>query len=61
LLFFVRHPGRAFSKRELMATLWPDSFVEKANLSFQAREQQSDAGRESVVSATVCRAVQQAS
>ena len=35
LLFFVRHPGRAFSKRELMATLWPETFVEEANLSFQ--------------------------
>ena len=27
LLLFVRNPGRAFSKRELMATLWPDTFV----------------------------------
>ena len=35
LLLFVRNPGRAFSKRELMTTLWPDTFVEEANLSFQ--------------------------
>ena len=31
----VRNPGRAFSKPELMTALWPDTFVEEANLSFQ--------------------------
>src|SRR5918995_400866 len=35
LLLMVRSPGRAFSKQELMASLWPDAFVEEANLSFQ--------------------------
>jgi Tol biopolymer transport system component/DNA-binding winged helix-turn-helix (wHTH) protein len=35
LLLFVQSPGRAFSKRELMTALWPDTFVEEANLSFQ--------------------------
>ena len=35
LLLMLRNPGRAFSKQELMAALWPDTFVEEANLSFQ--------------------------
>jgi Tol biopolymer transport system component/DNA-binding winged helix-turn-helix (wHTH) protein len=35
LLLLVRSPGRAFSKQELMTDLWPDMFVEEANLSFQ--------------------------
>ena len=35
LLLLVRSPGRAFSKQELMTALWPDTFVEDANLSFQ--------------------------
>lgn len=35
LLLLVRSPGRAFSKQALMASLWPDTFVEEANLSFQ--------------------------
>jgi Tol biopolymer transport system component/DNA-binding winged helix-turn-helix (wHTH) protein len=35
LLILVRNPRRAFSKQELMAALWPDTFVEEANLSFQ--------------------------
>ena len=35
LLLMVRNPGRAFSRRDLMAALWPDTFVEEANLSFQ--------------------------
>ena len=35
LLLLVESGGRAFSKSELMAALWPDSFVEEANLSFQ--------------------------
>jgi DNA-binding winged helix-turn-helix (wHTH) protein len=36
LLLLVRNPGRAFSKQELMTELWPNTFVEEANLSFQA-------------------------
>ena len=35
LLLLVQSPGRAFSKRELMSALWPDTYVEEANLSFQ--------------------------
>lgn len=35
LLLLVRTPGRAFSKQELISALWPDTFVEEANLSFQ--------------------------
>ena len=35
LLLLVKSSGRAFSKRELMAALWPDTFVEEANLAFQ--------------------------
>src|SRR5690242_20636539 len=33
LLEFVRHPQRVLSKADLMAALWPDTFVEEANLS----------------------------
>jgi DNA-binding winged helix-turn-helix (wHTH) protein/Tol biopolymer transport system component len=35
LLLMLRNPGRALSKQELMTALWPDTFVEEANLSFQ--------------------------
>ena len=35
LLLMAESPGRAFSKQELMSALWPDVFVEEANLSFQ--------------------------
>jgi Tol biopolymer transport system component/DNA-binding winged helix-turn-helix (wHTH) protein len=35
LLLLVQSPGHAFSKPELMTALWPDTFVEEANLSFQ--------------------------
>jgi Tol biopolymer transport system component/DNA-binding winged helix-turn-helix (wHTH) protein len=35
LLFLMKAPGRAFSKQELMAALWPETFVEEANLSYQ--------------------------
>jgi Tol biopolymer transport system component/DNA-binding winged helix-turn-helix (wHTH) protein len=35
LLLLVRSRGRALSKRELMSALWPETFVEEANLSFQ--------------------------
>jgi len=47
LLIFVRSPRRAFSKHELMTALWPDTFVEEANLSFQTsvlRKALSDGG-----------------
>jgi DNA-binding winged helix-turn-helix (wHTH) protein len=48
LLLMVRSPGRAFSKEELMKALWPDAFVEEANLSFQTsalRKALGDGGR----------------
>jgi len=35
LLLLVESGGRALSKSEVMAALWPDSFVEEANHSFQ--------------------------
>jgi Tol biopolymer transport system component/DNA-binding winged helix-turn-helix (wHTH) protein len=35
LTFLVEHQGRVLSKQELMHALWPDTFVEEANLSFQ--------------------------
>jgi len=35
LLLLVRSPGHAFSKQELITALWPNTFVEDANLSFQ--------------------------
>jgi Tol biopolymer transport system component/DNA-binding winged helix-turn-helix (wHTH) protein len=35
LVLLVKSDGRLLSKRELMASLWPDMFVEEANLSFQ--------------------------
>jgi DNA-binding winged helix-turn-helix (wHTH) protein len=35
LRLLVEGASRAFSKQELMAALWPDTFVEEANLSFQ--------------------------
>ena len=35
LRLLVESAGRAFSKQELMAALWPDTCVEEANLSFQ--------------------------
>jgi DNA-binding winged helix-turn-helix (wHTH) protein/TolB-like protein len=35
LLVMVRNSGRILSKEELMAALWPDSFVEESNLTQQ--------------------------
>jgi Tol biopolymer transport system component/DNA-binding winged helix-turn-helix (wHTH) protein len=35
LLLLVRRPGHAFTRQELNGALWPDTFVEEANLSFQ--------------------------
>lgn len=35
LLILVRSGGRVLSRQELLAALWPDTFVEEANLSFQ--------------------------
>lgn len=47
LLLMVRNPGHAFAKRELMTVLWPDTFVEDGNVSFQIstlRKALGDAG-----------------
>ena len=35
LVFLVQSRGRAVSKQEVMTALWPDTFVEEANLAFQ--------------------------
>src|SRR4051812_29126765 len=35
LLLLVRRAGEALSKQELLSGLWPDTFVEEGNLSFQ--------------------------
>src|SRR5215813_13906342 len=35
LLLLVKSRGRVLSKDDLMKALWPDTFVEEANLSFQ--------------------------
>jgi Tol biopolymer transport system component len=35
LRLLVENSGRAFSKQELIAAIWPGTFVEEANLSFQ--------------------------
>src|SRR5437762_12904560 len=35
LLLLVQSDGQALSRQELMSALWPDTFVEEANLSFQ--------------------------
>ncbi len=35
LVLLVEGRGRVFTKKELMGALWPDTFVEDANLSFQ--------------------------
>src|SRR5215472_6392508 len=35
LHLLVQSRGRVLTKKELMSALWPDSFVEEANLAFQ--------------------------
>jgi len=35
LALLVRHRARVLSKAELLSTLWPETFVEEANLSQQ--------------------------
>jgi len=35
LVLMIEGQGRALSKKQLMSALWPDTFVEEANLSFQ--------------------------
>jgi DNA-binding winged helix-turn-helix (wHTH) protein len=33
LALFIQNPGRLLSKEQIISTLWPDSFVEEANLA----------------------------
>ena len=35
LLFLIEGRDRVLTKKELMSALWPDTFVEEANLAFQ--------------------------
>jgi hypothetical protein len=35
LIALVEHPGEVVGKDELMARVWPDTFVEEGNLKFQ--------------------------
>jgi TolB-like protein/DNA-binding winged helix-turn-helix (wHTH) protein/Tfp pilus assembly protein PilF len=53
LLLLVRGSGRAFSKQELLSALWPDAFVEEANLSFQVSTLRKTLGDESDLIETV--------
>ena len=48
LLLLVESRGRVFAKKELMAALWPDTFVEDANLSFQVSALRKALGGEGV-------------
>ena len=45
LLILVRSGGRVLSRQELTAALWPDTFVEEANLSFRIRQCAGRSGR----------------
>ncbi|MGZ4810560.1 MAG: winged helix-turn-helix domain-containing protein, partial [Thermoanaerobaculia bacterium] len=38
LVFLVENSGRLLEKRELLAGVWPDQFVEEGNLSFNISE-----------------------
>jgi Tol biopolymer transport system component/DNA-binding winged helix-turn-helix (wHTH) protein len=38
LLVFVQHPGRVLGKEFLLQSVWPDSFVEEGNISFNIRQ-----------------------
>src|SRR5204863_3268830 len=49
LLILVENHGRILEKQELMTRLWPDTFVEESNLSFniqQLRKALGDNARE---------------
>ena len=56
LVLFLEHPNRLLSKRELMDSLWPDSFVEELTLAqniSQLRKALDDASREPKLLQTV--------
>ena len=38
LLVLVQHPGRVLGKDFLLKTVWPDSFVEEGNITFNIRQ-----------------------
>jgi Tol biopolymer transport system component/DNA-binding winged helix-turn-helix (wHTH) protein len=56
LVFFARNPGRLLEKDELMAAVWPNSFVEEGNLARHVstlRKLLGDSGRDHRLIATV--------
>jgi eukaryotic-like serine/threonine-protein kinase len=58
LLILVEHSGRIVSKDELLSRLWPDTFVEDSNLTFniqQLRKALGDNARNPVYIETVAR------
>jgi Tol biopolymer transport system component/DNA-binding winged helix-turn-helix (wHTH) protein len=58
LLILVDNSGRIVEKKELMSRLWPDSFVEESNLTFniqQLRKALGDSAREPRFIKTVAR------
>src|SRR5713101_2331923 len=48
LLLLVESRGRVFAKKELMAALWPDTFVEDASLTFQVSALRKALGGEGI-------------
>ena len=38
LLVLVQHPGRVLGKEFLLQSVWPDSFVEEGNITFNVRQ-----------------------
>ena len=58
LLVLVENPGRIVLKEELMKRLWPDTFVEEANLTFniqQLRKSLGDSARSPIYIQTIAR------
>jgi len=51
LLVLVRSGGRVLTRQELQQGLWPDTFVEEANLSFQISTLRKALGDSSAVAA----------
>jgi DNA-binding winged helix-turn-helix (wHTH) protein len=44
LLVLIENPGRIVLKEELMKRLWPDTFVEDANLTFNIQQLRKSLG-----------------
>src|SRR5215204_401696 len=58
LLVLIESPGRIVLKKELMKRLWPDTFVEDANLTFniqQLRKSLGDNARSPIYIQTIAR------